>query len=959
MSSKRNYPNPYHGNSFPPNPKTHPPVRLQPFPTLPPLPSHTATKSNYKTHHTKHHRLYSEECQWTVQDLQTVAANRGYVMTDESKCMACGELVSEHDDGVTTLTTSKDRFEDDYDDDLPYQSFEVGKGSGEGSVRSNKEDGVVRSRNSKSRSKRKNKRKSTSDHSNDQIDDATLQVAAAENTSTYEQRKRYEEIQKSIFSKGQDLPKKRSRLVSTRGGDTFKTNEETTQSSSSPAQITLLDENDVIDEMNLDSSSSSSASNEKDNQMNIDAANEIIGGDQIIAKSSADVAKKIIEPPVKPKKSYNWSVEKPLNNCELLTTDNELSVVYEKRRKYEKAKFIQARGGDMSTWRLDPKDVDTYLNQKLALVRRGEKINELSEELKQQFIKQAELCPKTQEELLVFFGPLREKDPELRCDSCASFVSLHDKEKFICGLSQNEVKEQPSKNVYNDRCSICYAKDVQHKDVEGEKPDGWSMLNQDGERAEVDKYKEKLREYNAQVARQNQEQHHHHHHHSHPHPTHLHSQQLIPSSSNLTQQLQQSIHNSLKSPSLPVSSGLLTPQKNGEERKEKSSTPESRKSNTPRSERQEGDEIDDSNEDGFDASDDSNGSEQSGDSGDDDGGGDSSEPDDSGGDDDRPPSEKKKPPFDSKENPPSPPNNDPPPDRGSDPGDDDENKMTKLRRLCRKFKEEFSKHRRNNKYICERCGFTVSKHKTKPNCLLTQQDFLGVDFDTHICTQCQAPVRIHDERSTTEDVSKVKIQYELYPKYKDGDDSFEFITKFEDALKLNALPSSLWISLLKHVVQNSLLKQWIRDTLELPNVPWVGEKGVKRLFLRKTKPPDYETKLKRQLAMLRNTSVKDLQEFFAQYKDKCYKLDYNMADERTIHECEFKLCNEVKEFLRVFRMSKLSVGKTEQYEFSSVQELQEISELILQFPTKSTFRDKNEESSKFKNKKKKDRKSVV
>jgi hypothetical protein len=131
------------------------------------------------------------------------------------------------------------------------------------------------------------------------------------------------------------------------------------------------------------------------------------------------------------------------------------------------------------------------------------------------------------------------------------------------------------------------------------------------------------------------------------------------------------------------------------------------------------------------------------------------------------------------------------------------------------------------------------------------------------------------------------------------------------------------------------------------------------MFIRKTLPPNYEVKIKGELAKLRNTNVLDLSEYFAKYKDKCFKLDYDMTESRTIHECEFRLCAEVKDFLRTFRMSKMSLGdkNSAPYEFSSIDELQEAAELILQMPTKSAYNKSDKKggetskSEKYKNRK--------
>ena len=153
------------------------------------------------------------------------------------------------------------------------------------------------------------------------------------------------------------------------------------------------------------------------------------------------------------------------------------------------------------------------------------------------------------------------------------------------------------------------------------------------------------------------------------------------------------------------------------------------------------------------------------------------------------------------------------------------------------------------------------------------------------------------------------------------------------------MPVEKWVPILKHVVEDELLKQWIHETLLTPKIAWMGPKGVKISFIRKTIPPNYEVTLRAELAKLRNKDVMDLQNYFAKFKDKCYRLGYDMTDQRTIHECEFKLCTEAKEIIRSFKMSKLYL--VSDYQFSSIQELQNVAELALKLPIRNIHKSEN------------------
>jgi hypothetical protein len=295
----------------------------------------------------------------------------------------------------------------------------------------------------------------------------------------------------------------------------------------------------------------------------------------------------------------------------------------------------------------------------------------------------------------------------------------------------------------------------------------------------------------------------------------------------------------------------------------------------------------------------------------------------------------------------------PPPGPSDDDGDDGE-PDDRMKTKCNKYLEEFEKVYQTSDYECDRCGFPVLAHTRKPKCSFVQSDFVGIENKNHECNECHAPVFIHDVQGKKP--SNVKIMFYLYPKYTGKEDPFSFINTFEDALRLNDMPVEKWVPILKHRVEDDLLKQWIHDELLNPQVGWMGPKGVKTLFIRKTLSPDHESNLKRDLARLRNRGLDDLKAYFEKFKDKCYRLNYNMSDPKIVEDCEFYLCAEAKEVIRSFKLSKLSDTCVD-YKFSSITELQSVAELALRLPSSKRRNEKNDSEKSKSRKQNKFRKS--
>lgn len=977
MSGKGSYP-------FPPNPNTPKgfPSRLQPLQPLPSDPSKVIltypthnTNTGYQSHDVLHkHRLKSKTCSWMKSDLYTYARNTGYGIGEHSLCPSCNQPVREHEDGVTTLTTSTDRFDDDYRSS-EYESFDVGKGNESGSfLRSEEEDGVTR-RGGKSKSSRKSRDEESHSHSKSKrsrnkrnkrklsethdVDSDTRRVAEELGTSVAEQRKVasliHDDIERSMFSKGQmkSNPRKEKRLRSEKrdeSGEGNNQNEErqvTEKSSgSSHLQVTipLIPSVDQVASQN---------DNDDPFGMHLDAAHDIEGRSKQQSSSSDDQLRRVIDNDDElPSfvKNYQTNVKVPLSKEELLTTDNEPSVAFQNRFKYVKKTFEKKRGAPMRNIRMTQDQANKMYENRVELRRlriNDDNRNDVLAKMKEQ----AKICQKTYEILYVEYGSERMNEADLRCDTCAALVSLHDREPYICELSRIEVDTIPSKEAFSGCCSICYKKVDEHVDANPAAPENFSVIEQDSEFKAYKTRDEKRKEKQAELAKRRSEHHHH-------------NQQFnieAEDSGQTNAQVQgKSSSSSTLSPFATVETNHVEPlsARHGDEiRKRKQGLSEEKSlkgkefenflKNTQRrgSSQDEKESESESSESNWrdrdtDPSDDDDDDDES----DDDDSSSSESDKDSDDDEYRPPGDRDKSS-----------NNDQPSKPDKPGGDDDDPNIRKLRNVCKKFVEEFEECRRTDEFLCDRCGFSVIKHRKKPECIFTQQDFVGVDVQTHECARCQAPVRIHRIRAETgsSKSANLKIHYDMFPKFTTKSDPYEFMSQFEDAIKLTALPKDRWVPLLKHVVEDIYLKQWITETFVDVNMPWMGDKGVKNLFLLKTVPPNYQPKLQAELSRLRNYDLKDLQEFFMKYRDKCYKLNYNMSDARTVHECEFKLCKEVKEFLRNYRISKLSVsGETaDKPEFSSVQALQEAAEMILRIPVHNYSKDKNNSNDKDKTEK--------
>jgi hypothetical protein len=247
---------------------------------------------------------------------------------------------------------------------------------------------------------------------------------------------------------------------------------------------------------------------------------------------------------------------------------------------------------------------------------------------------------------------------------------------------------------------------------------------------------------------------------------------------------------------------------------------------------------------------------------------------------------------------------------------------------CTRFVEDFQPKSFNER--CNRCLMIVSQHPHRKWCMYTQDQFFSSHPDIDRCSACHMTIAQHPIRPLSSDSSSSsdkisKINYPLYPQFKEGDDPYLFMSKFNDAIRLDHLDSSRWIPMLKHCIQDVVIKQWVETDLVSKNMKWEGKDGIRMKFIRHVLPPDYETKLRAKLGSLRNNSINDLHHFFSEFLDLCFKLDYDITTKKTINDCEYRLCEEVKELLSQYRTNQLTLTGRHDFEFSSVVDLRNVA----------------------------------
>jgi hypothetical protein len=993
--------------------------RLDPLPSAPHNPSKSTSRNQTPTYNTKGYathivkendEMIVERCEWTRQDIETYCHNSGYGVTDSSKCPHCRGIISQHDDGTTSLTQSRERFSDDYRSS-EYDSYDYGgeddeqEYDDENFIRSEAEEGVSRrkKRHEKKQhshksheksSNKKNSKKRKTVISNENLDSDTFKVAEAEKTSVREQRKIAaaiaDNVRRSKESKGQilDNPRiKRSRInsgplldeeskssaiieeVDEGKYDSDKEKDQThVISSSHPSSTQSSKITDEFDEIWSDDEAENKMRTELTYSPQQEAANEIVGIENKSSGVSSSSSSSVLGAPTQ----YNFKkdVKRYLSKPELKTPKGEYSVHFLKRREFEKDLFLQRRGGvSIADLSVSPQ-LQTKIESFKAVMKDVVLKDDSPEDLKIRFQEMAKECVMTYERFCFEKGDAElEQDKELACPICNSFARMHKHQILICGLSKIEVEAQKDFEKSFGRCRICYMKADIHASIEPDPPANFDANTLDAEleaydamrkaRKQKEERDKELRDKTksssqsssfsmSSIFQQNTGNPSHTHHtnaiqqprHEVPNWNELNTNHVEAFTKRLGSEVRISQKAKQTGQLQPVTQ-LLTHSSHasrvdGSDKHHRSA----------RSSQRQGNVVDKLTENDESASAASHGSERgpSEEKNDDDGNSsDSSSSSDEDRDDRNDKREK------SKKRDSSPPG--PPDDDDNNNEKNDEGKHQRKPIVCNKFFEEFEKlYRVGDDFECNRCGFLVSEHKNKPTCAYIQDDFVGVKDKTQQCSSCKAPIYIHDVKGIKTS-SPPKIQFDLYPKFKmsEKQDPFAFISGFEDALRLNQQPSETWLPILKHCVEDENLKQWIHSELLVPQVGWMGPKGAKALFIKRTIDPEYETRLQGELARLKNKDLSDLRKFFEQFKDKCYRLNYDLTSTKMIDDCEYKLCNDVKETIRLFRLSKLSdIGHVD-FRFNSIQELQKVAELALRIPnskSRSNYSSDNKNKSK-------------
>lgn len=289
--------------------------------------------------------------------------------------------------------------------------------------------------------------------------------------------------------------------------------------------------------------------------------------------------------------------------------------------------------------------------------------------------------------------------------------------------------------------------------------------------------------------------------------------------------------------------------------------------------------------------------------------------------------------------------------------DTDSLSLTKPR-PCSRYIEEFEEAQRKSGFTCRECKGLVLLHEHKPLCMLAKQDFPISSEDIH-CYKCHVLVSKHDIRP--EYTGHFKFIASSFPTFnEDDDDPHIFMKKFEDSILLSGAPPKMWNVILKTQVTDLTLQKWVDENSRLI---WAGPGGMRELFIRRTKRPDYEVKLREKLAKLRNRSLSDLHAYFRDFIECCYLLNYDMSSNKVIEDCEAGLCTQVQKAIQNHRNIDMYHTKTNSCRgFNSVYDLQTVAMNVLaqprlgerdynrQKPRKRYDNSKNNTKTKFNNK---------
>jgi len=243
-------------------------------------------------------------------------------------------------------------------------------------------------------------------------------------------------------------------------------------------------------------------------------------------------------------------------------------------------------------------------------------------------------------------------------------------------------------------------------------------------------------------------------------------------------------------------------------------------------------------------------------------------------------------------------------------------------RACSLFLEDFEEDARNNSHECTECNREILSHPNAPKCSFTQGQFQTTDLDTP-CSKCGRKIRKH--AIIPLENPNFRFDAKNYPVFKSKPhlhDPFAFIATLDDAFDITQTPASFKVTILKSCCTDEVIKQWIDDNLVERNLFWGGRNGVKNKFIEFVKDPSYESRAKKELAQLVNTSVADASRYFHKFNELCFKLGYDLTGKKTIQDCEYKLCDPLKKGLASYKISQLKNLNDTPYEFPSIRELE-------------------------------------